>query len=193
MSIARPTVRIPLTPYINSNKPYFTQSKLPPGANRILFVKNLNYNITGDDLYDLFGRYGSIRQIRIGNEQKSKGTAFVVFDDVMDVGNPVTASSPLVNFHWTGQKCSWPPEWFPFARAVYCCSVPYARQTRCSCRKGWFSEERGGTRPTQEETWYWRWLSSGLCVWCIFYCLQFWPLVLSRRYHRLNPSNFLTL
>lgn len=36
-------------------------------------------------MYDLFGRYGTIRQIRIGNEQKSKGTAFVVFDDVMDV------------------------------------------------------------------------------------------------------------
>lgn len=61
------------------------QAKLPPGANRILFVKNLNYQITGDDLYDLFGRYGSIRQIRIGNEPKTKGTAFVVFDDVMDV------------------------------------------------------------------------------------------------------------
>lgn len=63
----------------------FPQSKLPPGANRILFVKNLNYQITGEDLYDLFGRYGSIRQIRIGDEQKTKGTAFVVFDDVMDV------------------------------------------------------------------------------------------------------------
>jgi pre-mRNA branch site protein p14 len=63
---------------------YF-QAKLPPGANRILFVKNLNYQITGDDLYDLFGRYGSIRQVRIGNEAKTKGTAFVVFDDVMDV------------------------------------------------------------------------------------------------------------
>ena len=61
------------------------QAKLPPGANRILFVKNLNYTITGEDLYDLFGRYGSIRQIRIGNEQKTRGTAFVVFDDVMDV------------------------------------------------------------------------------------------------------------
>jgi pre-mRNA branch site protein p14 len=50
-----------------------------------LFVKNLNYQITGDDLYELFGRYGSIRQIRLGNEPKTKGTAFVVFDDVMDV------------------------------------------------------------------------------------------------------------
>jgi RNA recognition motif. (a.k.a. RRM, RBD, or RNP domain) len=61
------------------------QAKLPPGANRILFVKNLNYQTTGDDLHDLFGRYGSIRQIRIGNDPKAKGTAFVVFDDVMDV------------------------------------------------------------------------------------------------------------
>ena len=65
-----------------------SQAKLPPGANRILFVKNLNYQITGEDLYDLFGRYGSIRQIRIGNESKTKGTAFVVFDDVMDVRGP---------------------------------------------------------------------------------------------------------
>ncbi|KAL7282523.1 LOW QUALITY PROTEIN: hypothetical protein ACG7TL_003994 [Trametes sanguinea] len=71
-------------------------SKLPPGANRILFVKNLNYQITGEDLYDLFGRYGSIRQIRIGNDQKTRGTAFVVFDDVMDAKN---ALDHLNGFH----------------------------------------------------------------------------------------------
>lgn len=70
------------------------QTKLPPGANRILFVKNLNYQITGEDLYDLFGRYGSIRQIRIGNEQKTKGTAFVVFDDVMDVSHSLPGLPP---------------------------------------------------------------------------------------------------
>ncbi|OBZ76815.1 Splicing factor 3B subunit 6-like protein [Grifola frondosa] len=68
----------------------------PPGANRILFVKNLNYQITGEDLYDLFGRYGSIRQIRIGDEQKTRGTAFVVFDDVMDAKN---ALDHLNGFH----------------------------------------------------------------------------------------------
>jgi pre-mRNA branch site protein p14 len=75
------------------------QTKLPPGANRILFVKNLNYQITGDDLYELFGRYGSIRQIRLGNEPKTKGTAFVVFDDVMDVryNQFCTFSDPLVS------------------------------------------------------------------------------------------------
>ncbi|KAG8931472.1 hypothetical protein FRC01_001252 [Tulasnella sp. 417] len=73
-----------------------TASKLPPGANRILFVKNLSYSITGEDLYDLFGRYGSIRQIRIGNEQKTKGTAFVVYEDVMDAKN---ALEHLNGFH----------------------------------------------------------------------------------------------
>lgn len=57
-------------------------------------MKNLSYNITGEDLYDLFGRYGSIRQIRIGVEQKTKGTAFVVYEDVMDV-SPKGAYKPL--------------------------------------------------------------------------------------------------
>ncbi|EPQ59099.1 RNA-binding domain-containing protein [Gloeophyllum trabeum ATCC 11539] len=75
-------------------------TKLPPGANRILFVKNLDYNITGEDLYELFGRYGSIRQIRIGNEQKTKGTAFIVFDDVMDAKN---ALDHLNGFHLQGR------------------------------------------------------------------------------------------
>jgi hypothetical protein len=78
----------------NSSHISLLQAKLPPGANRILFVKNLNYQITGDDLYDLFGRYGSIRQIRIGNEAKTKGTAFVVFDDVMDVRSVLSFLPP---------------------------------------------------------------------------------------------------
>ncbi|KAL5530114.1 hypothetical protein ACEPAF_6371 [Sanghuangporus sanghuang] len=71
-------------------------TKLPAGANRILFVKNLNYSITGEDLYELFGRYGSIRQIRLGNDPKTKGTAFVVYDDVTDAKN---ALEHLNGFH----------------------------------------------------------------------------------------------
>ncbi|KAH8118622.1 pre-mRNA branch site protein p14 [Phellopilus nigrolimitatus] len=75
-------------------------TKLPAGANRILFVKNLDYNISGEDLYDLFGRYGSIRQVRLGNEAKTKGTAFVVFDDVTDAKN---ALEHLNGFHLQGR------------------------------------------------------------------------------------------
>ncbi|KAJ5138930.1 uncharacterized protein N7515_003778 [Penicillium bovifimosum] len=58
--------------------------KLAPEANRILFVKNLNYNVTAEQLFDLFGKFGPIRQIRQGIANNSKGTAFVVYEDVND-------------------------------------------------------------------------------------------------------------
>lgn len=47
-------------------------------------MKNLSYKITADDLYDLFGKYGGIRQIRLGTSQDTKGTAFVVYDELLD-------------------------------------------------------------------------------------------------------------
>ncbi|GAB7360977.1 hypothetical protein MBLNU230_g0960t1 [Neophaeotheca triangularis] len=59
-------------------------SKLAPEVNRALFVKNLNYRVTPEELFDLFGKFGSIRQIRQGIANNTKGTAFVVYDDVMD-------------------------------------------------------------------------------------------------------------
>ncbi|KAI5474894.1 hypothetical protein MNV49_002288 [Pseudohyphozyma bogoriensis] len=70
--------------------------KIDPNVNRILFVKNLNYKTRGDDLYDLFGKYGAIRQIRLGNEAKTRGTAFVVYEDVADSKN---AFEHLNGFH----------------------------------------------------------------------------------------------
>lgn len=60
-------------------------------SSRILFVKNLSYTTGGADLYSLFGKYGAIRQIRIGDDsaaqqqgKKTKGTAFVVYEEVAD-------------------------------------------------------------------------------------------------------------
>lgn len=94
MSLPRPTVSRLRRSVISHGKPRlpsYRQTKLPAGANRILFVKNLNYNITGDDMYELFGRYGSIRQIRLGAEPSTKGTAYVVYDDVTDVRRFVTS------------------------------------------------------------------------------------------------------
>ena len=38
--------------------------RLPPEVNRILFVKNLPFKISDEQLYELFGRYGAVRQIR---------------------------------------------------------------------------------------------------------------------------------
>ncbi|KAJ3376724.1 hypothetical protein HDU92_009079, partial [Lobulomyces angularis] len=51
--------------------------KLPPEVNRFLFVRNLPFKISAEDLYDLFGKYGAIRQIRQGVANDTKGTAFV--------------------------------------------------------------------------------------------------------------------
>ena len=45
--------------------PSFLQSKLAPEVSRILYVKHLPFKITTEELYDLFGRYGAIRQIRL--------------------------------------------------------------------------------------------------------------------------------
>jgi pre-mRNA branch site protein p14 len=61
-----------------------SRNKLAPEANRILFVKNLAYNIDAPALFELFGKFGPIRQIRAGTETKTKGTAYVVYEDVMD-------------------------------------------------------------------------------------------------------------
>ena len=35
--------------------------RLPPEVNRIIYVRNLPYKITPDELYDIFGKYGTIR------------------------------------------------------------------------------------------------------------------------------------
>lgn len=62
-------------------------NKLAPEANRILFVKNLPYNVDTPTLFDLFGKHGPIRQVRAGTSNTTKGTAYVVYEDVMDAKN----------------------------------------------------------------------------------------------------------
>lgn len=39
--------------------------RLPPEVNRILFVRNLPFKINSEEMYDIFGKYGAIRQIRL--------------------------------------------------------------------------------------------------------------------------------
>lgn len=62
---------------------------MPPSTvnqevNSILFIKNLSFKITAEEMYDLFGRYGPVRQIRLGNTVQTRGTAFVVYENVQD-------------------------------------------------------------------------------------------------------------
>ena len=53
--------------------------------NRILYVRNLPFKITAEELYTIFGKYGAVYQIRLGDKNKdTKGTAFVVYEDIYD-------------------------------------------------------------------------------------------------------------
>ena len=63
--------------------------RLPPEVNRILFIKNLPYKISDKDLYDIFGKYGEVREIRKGNSHETRGTAFVVYEDIFSAKNAV--------------------------------------------------------------------------------------------------------
>merc|ERR1711881_509680 len=76
--------RIQHRPYRQLSQGMSRSGKLAPEVNRALFVKNLNFQVTPEELFDLFGRFGAIRQIRQGIANNTKGTAFVVFEDVMD-------------------------------------------------------------------------------------------------------------
>ncbi|GAA48607.1 Splicing factor 3B subunit 6 [Clonorchis sinensis] len=62
-------------------------TRLPPEVNRVLLVKNLPYNISAEEMYDIFGKYGAIRQIRIGNTPETKGTGLVIYEDIFDAKN----------------------------------------------------------------------------------------------------------
>ena len=68
-------------------------ARLPPEVNRILYVRNLPYKteeaLSTEEIYDIFGKYGAIRQIRIGNRPDTRGTAFVVYEDIYAAKNAV--------------------------------------------------------------------------------------------------------
>ncbi|KAL5209164.1 hypothetical protein ABZP36_004787 [Zizania latifolia] len=66
-----------------------SNARLPPEVNRVLYVRNLPFNISSEEMYDIFGKYGAIRQIRLGNGKDTRGTAFVVYEDIYDAKNAV--------------------------------------------------------------------------------------------------------
>lgn len=44
--------------------------------------RSLPYKISEEDLYEIFGKYGAIRQIRLGSTNATRGTAYVVYEDI---------------------------------------------------------------------------------------------------------------
>jgi RNA recognition motif-containing protein len=41
------------------------RNRLSPDVTRILYVRNLPFKLSSDELYDIFGKYGPIRQVRV--------------------------------------------------------------------------------------------------------------------------------
>ena len=74
--------------------------RLAPEVNRALYVRNLPFKITAEEMYDIFGKFGAIRQIRLGNAQDTRGTAFVVYEDIYDAK---TAVDHLSGFNVCGR------------------------------------------------------------------------------------------
>lgn len=48
----------------------------------IILLKNLPFEITGDDIHKLCSKYGEILQIRRGTQPHLKGNCFVIFHEV---------------------------------------------------------------------------------------------------------------
>lgn len=61
---------------------------------------NLPFKITPEEMYDIFGKYGAIRQIRVGDANDTKGTAFVIYEDIFDAK---TAYEHLQGFNIMGR------------------------------------------------------------------------------------------
>ncbi len=74
---------------------------------RILFVRNLPYTITAEEMFAVFGKYGALRQIRVGSSTDTRGTAFIVYEDAADArvacanlsGFSVSGRYLVVHFH----------------------------------------------------------------------------------------------
>lgn len=65
--------------------------RLPPDVNRILYVRNLPFTIEAEEMYEVFGKFGGIAQIRVGDQPKTKGTGYVVYHDLYDAKAAVDA------------------------------------------------------------------------------------------------------
>ena len=72
--------KLKLPPEGKHHNPNFISKKCIYSVNRILYVRNLPYKITTEEIYDIFGKFGALRQVRIGINPDTKGTAYVVYE-----------------------------------------------------------------------------------------------------------------
>jgi cold-inducible RNA-binding protein len=71
-----------------------TDEAVNDGLNRQLYVGNLSYQVTEQDLKELFGKYGTIEQVRIVKNYhsgRSKGFGFVTYRVASEANNALSA------------------------------------------------------------------------------------------------------
>jgi len=66
----------------------------------IIQVKNLPYNVQASDLYELFGRFGNVHEVRIGTENNTKGQAYIIYKNYK---SSVLALKKLEGFNFNGR------------------------------------------------------------------------------------------
>jgi len=66
----------------------------------IVYVRNLPFKMKPEDLYEIFGKFGPIRQIRRGVGAGTRGTGFVVYEDYKDAKHAI---EQLSGFHVGGR------------------------------------------------------------------------------------------
>jgi pre-mRNA branch site protein p14 len=42
------------------------------------------FKISAEELYSIFGKYGAVYQIRLGDRKDTRGTAFIIYEDIYD-------------------------------------------------------------------------------------------------------------
>ncbi|EPR79419.1 RNA-binding region-containing protein [Spraguea lophii 42_110] len=48
---------------------------------QILYIENITFTTSEKTLYEIFSSYGTILEIRIGNNTTTQGTAYIVYSD----------------------------------------------------------------------------------------------------------------
>lgn len=76
---------------------------------QILFVRNLPKSIEKDAIIELFGQYGDIVQMRMGVNDDTAGTAFVVYKKIEDARNAVRHMNGYYLDNMYLNVCYWQP------------------------------------------------------------------------------------
>lgn len=86
------------------NSKFQSFSSSPEEDCKTLFVKNLPYDVTEDQIGDTFSSYGKIESVRIATDQgRVKGFCFIEFEDSNSVKNVADASKKGTTFSINGR------------------------------------------------------------------------------------------